>query len=88
MPQVPEQECPSCGKKLDAVSNLEDPVPTPGPGDATVCLGCGHIMIFAEDLTLRAPTTEEMHDLAARPDLLQIMQFIEAYQQRYGKHAK
>jgi hypothetical protein len=46
----------------------EDAVPR--PGDITLCLYCGHIMAFADDLTLRELNDEEAHDIAGDPRML------------------
>lgn len=68
---VPVSFCLSCGKELDAVTSVNDG-DTPGPGAVTVCLACGHIAIFADDLTLRAPTREEELGIAGNPDILAV----------------
>jgi hypothetical protein len=56
---------------VDAASGLmyDD---KPEPGDATVCLDCGHVMIFGDDMGLRNPTGAETHDLAGDEGILLI----------------
>src|SRR5258707_1048262 len=50
--RLPGSDCPSCRKPLDAATGINGDV-RPAPGDVTVCLYCGHIMVFADDLTVR-----------------------------------
>ena len=50
--------CLNCGTLLDGVSD------SPSPGDITVCLTCGHIMAFAEDMNFRALTDDEIRMVA------------------------
>lgn len=63
--------CPSCGSKLNGAT---DPVgdATPSSGDITVCLYCGHILVFTDDLRLRNPTDEEIHEIAGDVRILAI----------------
>jgi hypothetical protein len=63
MTRVPVSRCLDCGEKLDAAMDVEADN-KPMPGDATICIRCGHIMAFADDLTLRALTDEEMEQVA------------------------
>lgn len=43
---------------------------SPEPGDISVCINCGHIMAFADDLKLRSLTDQEMFDVAGDPRML------------------
>lgn len=61
--RIPEGECLQCGKKMDAASNLADDALVPEPGDVTLCIHCGYIMAFADDLTFRAVTEEEIKEI-------------------------
>ena len=54
--------CPTCGKVVDFATHPTEDV-TPSPGDATICFGCQDILVFAEDLTLRTPTADELGQL-------------------------
>lgn len=68
---VPESNCSHCHKKLDRVTDpLYDQVPTPGA--ITICMTCGHVMAFAEDMRLRELTEQEMMDIAGHKDILRI----------------
>ncbi len=51
--------CQNCLYPLDAASDLYGEK-TASPGNVTVCVSCGAIYIFNEDMSLREPTVEEM----------------------------
>lgn len=68
-------KCTACDKQVDAATPVDDAEALdsrPSAGDATVCLGCGHIMIYAADLSLRDPTEEEMAEIAGDRRILAI----------------
>ena len=44
----------------------------PKPGDFTICLACGHLMGFREDLTLRDLTSIEMLKVAGDKRILAV----------------
>jgi hypothetical protein len=57
-------QCPHCGKRLDALSTLDGPVPDhPTEGDLMVCIGCGEALRFDAKLLLRKITAAELADL-------------------------
>jgi hypothetical protein len=68
---VPESRCLHCDKIVDAATNIKDDN-GPTPGDATVCIYCGHLMIFDDALRLRNPNSEEMGALAGDANLLTV----------------
>jgi len=43
-------DCPGCGKKLDAVSCPDNPERLPSSGDITVCMHCATVLMFDEKL--------------------------------------
>jgi hypothetical protein len=53
--------CPDCGYPFEAATSLDGKVPS--AGSVSICWGCGAVNIFAEDCTVRRPTTKEMIDL-------------------------
>jgi hypothetical protein len=68
---VPESPCTACGHKLDGATCVGDDK-MPKPGDISVCIRCGHLMAFGDDLMLRNLTNEEMHDVAGDPYIIAI----------------
>lgn len=72
--RTPTGHCLGCGKPLDAAACVDESPEgqKPSPGDFTVCLYCGHLMVFAEDLTPRPPNEEEIADIAGDGRLLAI----------------
>jgi RNase P subunit RPR2 len=55
--------CPSCGVLLNAATSTFEEDATPSDGDITICLRCGHIMIF-ENNRPRDLTDVEMRMIA------------------------
>lgn len=47
-----QDQCPICKSKLDAVTSAEKPEYKPSPKDLTMCLYCGGILYFEEDMSL------------------------------------
>lgn len=45
-------ECPCCGYKMDSVSGANTNS-RPQPGDATVCIDCGAICKFDENMAMK-----------------------------------
>lgn len=56
--KLPQAYCLNCKCSLNAASHVggED---KPAPGDSTVCIRCGHVMIFTENWGLRELTADE-----------------------------
>ena len=55
--------CLGCGKLLDAATGLNHDN-NPCPGDVSICFSCGHIQVYADDLSFRELNDEEMVDIA------------------------
>jgi hypothetical protein len=64
MTDMPEHACLNCGSINDALSAIAEEKVKPSPGDATICIKCGHLMIFDDNLQVRNPTSEELIELA------------------------
>lgn len=56
--QVPECTCPCCGYKLSAATPVEG-THNPRPGDVSVCLNCGHMLQFTDNLSVKSVTEDE-----------------------------
>lgn len=63
---APEQPCPYCGFKNNAVAG---PDADPAPGDVAICANCIQPSLFGDDLKLRKPTEKEAADLAKDPEM-------------------
>lgn len=70
---VPLSHCCACGKELDYATNIEGQ--SPSAGAYTICLDCGHLMMFDETLRLRNLTDQEMINIAGSPELLELQKF-------------
>lgn len=71
--KVRRSYCIECGKLLDGASAVDDEGRIqPSPGDATICIYCGHLMVFDEKQRLRNPTREEMIEFAGDRRILMI----------------
>jgi hypothetical protein len=62
--RVPKSKCLACGVRMDRATNMFDGQLKPSPEDFTICLKCGHLMIFADDLRVRELTTKEIVKIA------------------------
>jgi Na+-translocating ferredoxin:NAD+ oxidoreductase RNF subunit RnfB len=64
----PGSQCPSCGLQCTGaagvVADKTEGVPTPSPGDFTVCIACGNVLAFDENLQLRKLTPAEERDVS------------------------
>ena len=58
--RLAETKCLRCHHKLDAASCLADDAAVPKPGDITICIKCGYLMTFTDDLSFRDLTEEEV----------------------------
>jgi len=65
--KVVESRCPYCeANDLDGVTELEHgsapcrESKTPEEGDYTICIHCGGLSVFGQDLKLRKPTSGEL----------------------------
>jgi hypothetical protein len=58
--------CLNCGKTLNRATPVND-VDGPYPGAITICVMCGHIMAFADDMSFRELTVEETLAVAGDP---------------------
>jgi hypothetical protein len=72
--RVPWSRCTGCGKRVDGATPIDDETATPDPGDVTVCIYCGHVMAYTDDLQLRDLTDAETRDIEADEKILAVMQ--------------
>lgn len=75
---IPEGECPSCGAKVNRAGDILGEG-SPEPGEVVVCLECSALNVFAEDLSLRRPTDEELVDIAGSSELRKTLEIVARY---------
>jgi hypothetical protein len=66
-------QCLNCGKIINAAAQMaaaDDKDAAPHPGAVALCLGCGHVMIYADDLSLRELTDAEQVEIAGDPRIV------------------
>lgn len=60
---LPLSHCPNCAREINGAGHAGEAIP--GPGDIVVCMYCGELSEFGEDLRLRplsAPLSELPRD--------------------------
>lgn len=63
-----KSECPTCGAKLEAYDTVERGKRTqPGPGDTTICIRCGSVLLFTKNMTLIEPSRRRLEALMRDP---------------------
>lgn len=61
---LPMSRCLVCGYSFDCASRPGiDQTKRPRPGDFSLCLRCGEIYVFQDDMTVRLPTVKELMEL-------------------------
>jgi hypothetical protein len=63
---IPISRCSRCRATLSACE-MFDGDDKPKAGSITICLDCGHTMIFDSDLSLRELNDQELYELAGDP---------------------
>jgi hypothetical protein len=69
--QLLPSSCTHCHKVVDGAGSI-DTDDGPKPGDFTICIDCGHLMAFADDLTLRDLTEDEMVEITGDKRMLAV----------------
>ena len=64
--RTPATPCPTCGYKMDAAS-CPYSGETPSPGDPSVCLKCGELLVFSDEMVPRRPTARELLNFQLNP---------------------
>jgi hypothetical protein len=62
---VAEDSCPKCGAHLDAAMPVgkEEDTARPAPGDYSVCITCGALLVFEKNMRVRELSLEEMETM-------------------------
>lgn len=69
--ELKEDHCPFCDYKVTAATEaLGDH--RPSSGDFSICLNCGAIAVFQDDLKLRRPTEKEAREIRQDKEILEM----------------
>ena len=66
---VPVSRCTNCGWECDDATGVATEN-NPSPGDFAVCIDCGHLMAYADDLSLRNLTDAEVIEAAGNKEII------------------
>lgn len=78
---VRKNVCTNCGYELDAATVVAEEIgnkTSPEEGDITICIGCGHLMVFDKDMVLRNPTDDEILKVAGDPRMVAVQKALAA----------
>jgi Zn ribbon nucleic-acid-binding protein len=75
------EHCFACGHAVDSATSI-DVNARPKPGAWTVCIKCGHLMVFDDELHLRDLTAAERDEAATDPRIRKIQAAFAALQRR------
>ena len=86
--RTPLNYCLDCEMLIDSGAPTPDAPDdsTPTPGDIAICLHCAHVMIYADDLTVREPTNDEVVEIAGDPDMVRAVNAIVEFNKREQRH--
>ena len=62
--------CPACQLLLNGFRAADGTALAPKPGDVTICLRCGSVLLYDDRLHVRFPTRKEMREVIADPQAL------------------
>jgi len=76
---LPESTCPDCGYHMDAATSVDGEDGAPQAGDLSLCISCGALLEFNEDLLLVKATRETVSelDVESLEELLTAQAYIE-----------
>lgn len=83
--RLAEDHCLNCGKQIDAASSYGDDARDPRAGDITICIECGHIMAFGDDLKVRALNDQEMQYVAGNREVLLMQRALAAVKKEHPR---
>lgn len=80
---LPPSSCCECGMVMDAAMGARKPK----PGDLSLCMYCGCLNAFGEDLALRRPIDEEVLAMAGCAEFQLARRIIEELRQEERKRS-
>jgi len=81
---IPESTCINCGHVNDRAFALGADI-RPCPGDVTICVECGHLMVFTDDLRFRNPNSDELKRFAGDPMIVAAMTALDDFKREKQK---
>jgi hypothetical protein len=85
--RVPVSICAACGAPNDgAASYPKDAVPK--DGDVSLCMYCGHLAMFASDLSLREVTSEELAVICKDEEIMHLLRLRQKYLGDVGRYTR
>lgn len=70
--RIPAVNCLVCGCEICAATGLNPDI-KPKPGSLSVCVDCGAVSAFADDLSLRPLTDSEAAQIEASPSTMEFL---------------
>jgi DNA-directed RNA polymerase subunit RPC12/RpoP len=80
---TPNNLCPHCGHHIEAATSFEGKTPTPDTA-VSLCISCGSILRFNQDLTVRLASVDEIEDLMSDATARRVVQRLQAEIRRRG----
>jgi hypothetical protein len=65
-----QSPCPNCRRSIDTCHSASGER-GPQSGDLSICLYCGHLSAYGDDMALRELTDAEVVEVAGDPELIQ-----------------
>ena len=62
---LPASPCPTCGARNNAATCVSDDDARPATGDVTLCIECGELLVFDENVNPVLPTPEQLKTIFA-----------------------
>lgn len=86
--RMPGNKCPHCGRSATGGTSAaigKAPPTKPKPGDFALCLYCGALNRYGEDLALRPTVEAERQELMRDPRLREILPVMEKLAAKYRR---
>lgn len=83
---TPPSLCLCCGEAFELATNSTGDERGPVGGNVAMCLICGTMHIFKDDLTIRAPTRDEMRTMARDPAVWRAAAIHAAWRAKRQRH--
>lgn len=65
--QHAESRCPQCNYKLDGSTHVHgESASLPEPGDFSICLNCGQVLVYESACSLRKAAAKEIDELMTK----------------------